>query len=246
MNLKRLSPAVVVLLLVLIPAAAMAQYNYAPYGISVGVSSVYPFSDLKTNYNSKAYNINLGYNYSPYLPIAAELQFGKLSGGSNSNPQLDFSGRQFTNSYKALILHADVQLGEFIDYGDNFFLNLVKNFYGGTGIGIIYNNLTFIQRKDLYNPPYGNFPGVDKGFNGLFPLRVGYEIKFYNNYDEPVFSIDLGYRHNIVLGEGLDGYDDPNQVFKNNSFDQYRQITVGIKYNFGAVVAYNKNIRGRY
>ncbi|GAB2702993.1 hypothetical protein GCM10027037_30830 [Mucilaginibacter koreensis] len=222
---------------------AQSGYNYSPFGIGIGYSSVKAYADLKKQNTHQAYNINAYYNYSPYLPVAAELQFGTLSGGSNSDRKIDASGRQYTNAYKALILHADVMAGEILNYDDSFFKNLIKNFYIGTGFGLIYNNMTFIQRKDLYNPAYGSFPGSDKGLNVMIPLRFGYEIKFFNSYDEPVFAIDLGYRHNVTLGEGLDGYDDPPQIFKNNSFDQYRQITVGIKVNFGAPVAYNKNIR---
>jgi hypothetical protein len=245
MRNKKLPLVVLVLIFMGIATLTRAQsgYNYAPFGIGAGFSSVRAYADLKKQYTHQAYNVNIFYNYSPYLPVAAELQLGTLSGGSNNNRLLDASGRQYTNSYKALILHADVMAGEIMNYDDNFIKNILKNFYVGTGFGFIYNKMTFIQRKDLYNPAYGTFPGADKGLNVVIPLRFGYEIKFFNSYDEPVFAIDLGYRHNIALGEGLDGYDDPQQIFKNNSFDQYRQITIGLKLNFGAPVAYNKNIR---
>jgi hypothetical protein len=46
----------------------------------------------------------------------------------------------------------------------------------------------------------------------------------------------------MTWGEGLDGYTDPGSGFKNNSQDQYRQIVVGIKINFGSVVPYTKQI----
>ena len=75
------------------------------------------------------------------------------------------------------------------------------------------------------------------------PIRFGYEIKFYDVYYEPKMAIDLMYIHNFAYGEGLDGYNDPSDKFKNNSVDQYRQIVIGFKYFFGTVVSYNKLIR---
>ncbi len=222
---------------------AQNGYNYPQYGIGAGVSSVRAYGNLKKNYDRFAFDVTAFYNYSPYVPIGAELQFGTLSGGSNTNRKIDASGRQYTNGYKAFILHADLQLGSTIDYRDNFWLNILKNFYAGTGLGAMYNHMEFIQRKDPYNIPYGNFPGTDHSLNFMIPFRFGYEVKFYNYYDEPAFTVDFGYRHSLVFGEGMDGYDDPNNIFKNNSVNQYRQIYIGIKFNFGNPVAYNKNIR---
>jgi len=49
--------------------------------------------------------------------------------------------------------------------------------------------------------------------------------------------------HNIVFGEGLDGYDDPTSKFKNNATNQYRQFMIGFKYFFGTTVSYNKLVR---
>lgn len=244
-NLIQLKKITFLLFLVLCTHVLKAQsgYNYAPYGIAVEVSSVREYTDFKHYSNALAYSISSVYNYSPYLPIGSELQFGTLSGGSNTNKAYDAYGRQSTNSYKALLLHADIQAGEILNYGDSFFLNVIKNFYVGTGFGFIYNDMTFIQRKDPYNPAYGNFPGKDKGVNFILPLRVGYEIKIFNNYDEPAYSINIGYRHNIDFGEGLDGYNDNPAIFKNNAKDQYRQISIGFKVNFGYIIAYNKNIR---
>ncbi len=224
---------------------AQNGYNYAPFGVQVEANSTRAYADLKKSYDKTAFNVNFVYNYSPFLPVAAELQFGSLSGGSNTSKTVDVDGRQFTNDYKALILHADLQVGEILDYGDSFFLNFVKNFYIGTGMGMIHNNMVSIQRTSPYDPSY-TFPGFDKSTEFMIPLRFGYEIKIYNQYDEPSIAIDLGYRHNITFNEGLDGYNDPSAKFKNNALDQYRQITIGIKFNFGDVIAYKKNIRRLY
>jgi hypothetical protein len=77
----------------------------------------------------------------------------------------------------------------------------------------------------------------------MIPLRVGYEFKVFDDYNEPSWAIDVTYIHSLAFGEGLDGYNDPPSKFKNNAIDQYRQISIGFTYYFGTVVSYNKLIR---
>lgn len=223
---------------------AQDSYNYSKYGVGVFASYNFPFADLKIANRGKTYNITGYYNLTPYVPLGAEIQFGDLSGGSTVS---DVFKRQYDNHYKVFILHGDFALGELIDYEGSFFLRLVKDLYVGTGVGVINNNMAFIQRTNLIPDdlhPVGtyNFPGKNSSFNLLVPLRFGYEFKIYNDYDEPFIGINIGYVHNVTWGEGLDGYTDPPTAFKNNSPDQYRQIVVGIKVNFGGVVPYSKQI----
>lgn len=220
---------------------AKAQYNYNTLGVGVGFSSVKGYTNVARNYDEKAYNVNLIYNYSPYLPVAVEYQWGKLTGGGLTVDR-DKYRRQYSNNYKALILHADLYAGEIIDYEDSFFKNFLKNFFIGTGIGAISNNLT-VQRTSLDDPNYV-FPGDNSGINIMIPLRAGYEIRLYGAYDQPFVGLILGYNHSLVFGEGLDGYNDPAGTFKNNALSQYRQITVGLRVNFGNEVSYTKSIRG--
>lgn len=218
------------------------QDSYRQFGIGFGASQVKAYSDLNTNYNKYAYNITGTYNLTPYIPIAAEFQFGKLSGGGLT---IDPHGRAFTNSYKAFIVHADAQLGEFIDYYDSFLLGAVRNFYVGTGVGFISNNMTSIQRNDPYQPGRV-FPGANSSTGLLVPLRIGYEFKIFNTYDEQAYAVDIGYRYNVTFGEGLDGYNDPPTKFKNNSPDCYSQLYIGFKVNIGDLITYKKPIGAGY
>jgi hypothetical protein len=141
-------------------------------------------------------------------------------------------------------------LGEVIDYSTSDFANFCKNFYFGTGIGVVFNNNT-VQRTNVYygesglpnnGPSTYVFPGTNSSVNLDIPLRFGYELKFYNDWTEPFMAVDIGYVHSLVFGEGLDGYNDPPQIFKNNATNQYRQITIGVKFMFGNISAYNKLI----
>ncbi len=223
---------------------AQNDYNYQEFAVGVDVSYARGYTNITRQDNNPAYAFNFIYNYNPYLPVGIEFQTGKLSGGGLTVAKDKF-GRQYTNNYKAVLLHADFQLGSAIDYEGSTFLGIVKNFYVGTGYGILLNNNT-VQRTNVIaaNGPLNYvFPGKDKSTNSIIPLRIGYEFKIFDSYDEPGLAIDIGYIHNLVLGEGLDGYDDPSAKFKNNATNQYRQIVIGIKYNFGTVVSYNKTIR---
>ncbi len=233
-----------------ITVKAQAGYNYYELGVGAGASYMRGYTNVPRQDNHIGFNLNFIYNYNPYLPIEAEIQKGTLSGGGLTVDR-DRYGRQFTNNFLAFYLHADVQLGAFIDYGNDWFLNRIKNFYAGTGIGLVDNNNT-VQRYNILpnmgyplppDPGAYKFPGKDKSINFSIPFRFGYEFKIFDSYDEPSMAITLGYVHYLVFGEGLDGYDDPPSKFKNNATNQYRQFTVGFKYFFGTTVAYNKLVK---
>jgi hypothetical protein len=222
-------------------AKAQGGYNYNSFGFGIGGGIVHSLADLKKGYNDKAFNANLTYYYSPYVPIVLEFQIGKLRGGGDE-VAVDKDTRKFENKYKALMLHVDYQLGDAIDYYRSDFLNIIKNFYGGIGVGAIFNDVKN-NRYSLLDQTY-RFPGKDKSVNVIVPLRFGYEFKIYDYYGVPKFGIDIGYQHYVTFGEGLDGYEDPTSRFKNNAPDQYRHITIGFKYNFGTEHAYDKSIKG--
>lgn len=229
-----------VAILAAITVKAQNGYNYQEFGVGVGASYERGYTNITKQFSHPGYNFNLIYNYNPYVPIELEIQTGQLSGGGLT-PDLDPYGREYVNNYKAVIIHGDFQLGATIDYSNNWFLRIAKDLYFGTGVGIISNS-NKVQRTSVYDPSY-IFPGHDSSIDFTVPFRFGYEFKIYDSYDEPSFAIDIGYVHSFVFNEGLDGYDDPATKFKNNSIDQYRQITINIKYFFGNVVSYNKLIR---
>lgn len=230
-----------------IAVKAQSGYNYYEWGWGGGVGYGRAYADTKRQDYHPIFNLNIAYNYNPYLPIALELQFGTLSGGGRTRDKDQF-GRIYKNAYKALILHGDQQMGDLFDYSDNGVLNILKNFYIGTGIGAVSNNMKDIQRTNLYaeNDVIGSlegFQGKDKSINFLIPLRVGYEFKIYDDYDQVGYTITIGYEHNYTFGEGLDGYNDNPSKFKNNAPDQYAHFTIGFRYNFGNTVSYNKLVR---
>ncbi len=219
--------------------AKSQTYNYNAFSIGGGVSSVYPYADLKLGKNTFAFNVTGYYNLSPYLPVGLEFQTGTLSGGSITE---DAHNRQFTNNYKAVVLHADLYMGQIMDYDYSDFKRVIKDFYIGAGVGVINNNMdlnTFVRTKPKTDYV---FPGQDKSTNTMVALRVGYDFRLYNANGDNFMSVNLGYVHNVTFGEGLDGYSDPSSAFKNNAPDMYRQFTVGVKFNFGPSMSFSKTI----
>lgn len=209
-------------------AAKSQSYNYKSFGIGVNYNALFPYADLATGKNTNGFGITGYYNLSLYLPLGLEFQTGELSGGGVLT---DFHGREYKNKYTAIIARGDIFLGQVIDYSYGGPIRYLKDFYAGTGIGVISNNMEFIQRVQ---PKTGYvFPGKDKSLNLIMPIRVGYELKINNAYDEPFIGINLGYVINITWGEGLDGYGDSSKDFKNNVPDLYRQVVLGVKVNFG-------------
>ncbi|AMR30909.1 hypothetical protein A0256_05455 [Mucilaginibacter sp. PAMC 26640] len=243
LNLITLKKYILLVAVTITSLAAKAQggYNYNSFGFGIGVSYLKPLADLKKNYSDLGYHADFTFYYNPYIPVALEFQTGTLRGGGD-NISDDLYTRKFNNKYKALLLHVDYQLGDALDYERNGFFNILKNFYGGIGAGIVFNNVT-TNRYSLVVPNY-KFPGVDKSMSFAVPLRVGYEFKVFDYYGVPKFGITLGYEHTFTIGEGLDGYNDPTGQFKNNAADQYRQVTIGLKYNFGYENSYDKSIKG--
>lgn len=229
---------------------AQIGYNYKEFGIGLDICYERGYTNLARQDYHIGQSVSFIYNYSPYIPITAELQFGTLSGGGLT-PNLDKYGRMYTNHFEGLILHGDFQLGEIIDYSESYFNSALKGLYFGSGAGIIFNGNT-VQRTNVYDgqnglpnngPPTYVFPGSNSSINLTVPLRFGYEFKIFNEYEEPFMAVNIGYIHNLVFGEGLDGYDDPSSKFKNNATNQYSQIVVGVKFNFGNVTSYTKVIR---
>jgi hypothetical protein len=224
-------------------ANAQDSYNFSHWGVGFFGSYNFPYADLKQGNQGKTFNITGYYNLTPYVPLGLEIQSGDLSGGSIIT---DVARRQYDNHYLAVIVHGDLALGEIMDYDGNFFLKFAKDLYIGTGFGMINNNMAFIQRTNLLPTGYPvggyTFPGQNSSANLVVPIRFGYELKIYNTYGEPFIGLNIGYIHNMTWGEGLDGYTDSSVGFKNNSADQYRQIVVGIKINFGSAVPYTKQI----
>lgn len=226
--------AFLTLLTGLTPLISKAQigYDYGKYdvGFSLGFNQFY--GDVVTAKSTKGVNFNFTYNQGPFINYIFEMQFGKLAGGDAVN---DPSGRQFAADYQYYALRLQLQAGELIDYSRGGLANALKNLYAGAGIGIIYNNITSINRYSVQYPGYYT-PGLDKASQLFIPFRFGYEFKLFNKYSRPDIKFDVAYQHNMVLGDELDGFG----AGQHN--DAYTQFVIGVKFSLGEVTSYRKQI----
>lgn len=213
-------------------AKAQLGYGFSPVDIGFGFGYNKTYADAETVKSTASAHLNIGYNFTPFTNFVVEYQNGKLSGGDAANTR---SGRQFTNSYNAVAFRMQFQAGEFYDYSKNPFYNALKNFYVGGGVGVVFNNITEINRESLQLIGYAT-DGKDKSEELYIPVRVGYEFKLYNKYDEPSVKIDVGYQHQFIMGDNLDGF----EAGKQN--DRFSQIFLGIKFGLGSPTSYRKSI----
>ncbi|MBE7179007.1 MAG: hypothetical protein INR69_21570 [Mucilaginibacter polytrichastri] len=227
------------LVLWLSASAASAQYNFYNVAVSVSGGPTRPYDDLTQYQYKHAFSAIASYFYTPYVEFTGEAQFGQVAGGDNIENR---HRRQYANSYKSFIFSANLQLGEITDYEDSRFLYRMRGLYGGAGMGVIYNKMTFVQRVKPDGTNYV-FPGKDQSMNFSMPFRLGYQFKIFDSYQEPRYLIDLGYTMHVTFGEGLDGYNDSPSMFENFAPDMYSQVYISFKYAFGFTAAYRKPIR---
>lgn len=223
-------------------AFAQIGYNYDQFSLGLGISSVKIHGDLDHAYAKAAPSINLSYHVTPFVTFSTEALFGRLE-SANADTAQTYYGEQSSNKFTMVTFHADVQLGEFINYGDDFgsspilskILNGAKNIYIGTGLGVIFNRMDYINRTD-YKDVNFSYTGLDKSTELIIPVRIGYEYKIYNAYDEPQIRLNLGYQGNFSTGDNMDG------IKSGRYGDWFSQITFGIKVGIGGVTSYRKPI----
>ena len=212
-------------------AKAQIGYDYSRADIGIGADFNTAYTDAETLSPSKSVHFNYNYNIGPYINYVVELQYGELKGGDSVTT---VSGRQFVNKFTSVILRAQLQAGELIDYSHSRVMNGLKNLYVSTGIGFVVNNITTISRYSSQIPGYST-PGVNNSNNILIPARIGYEFKVFDKYNHPNFKVDLGYQYNFILGDDIDG-------FRSGKHDGYGQYTIGVKFAIGEVTSYKKTI----
>jgi hypothetical protein len=212
-------------------AKAQLGYNFSQYdiGTSVGFNTV--FGDVLPQKTTQSINFNFTFNQTPYTNFVFEAQLGKLTGGDSTSA----SGRYFNNDFSAFTFRGQLQFGEFLDYSHSEFNNAIKNFYVSLGIGYVVNHITQISRYSNQQP-VSYTGGLNNSSELFIPVRIGYEFKLYNRYQQPNIMLDLGYEANFILGDNLDGF----TAGKHN--DIYTQFSLGIKFALAGLTSYRKQI----
>jgi hypothetical protein len=214
-------------------AKAQLGFNYSRYDIGTAVGFNTVFGDAQTQKTTESVNFNISYNQTPYTNFVFEAQLGKLTGGDSLHTT---TGRYFNNDFYAFVFRGQLQFGEFIDYSRSPFLNGIKNFYISAGLGYIYNRITQINRYSYLKPGLYT-PGLNSSKTPIIPIRIGYELKLFNKYDQPSVRIDLGYEFNYGLNDNIDGF------VAGTRNDAYGQFALGVKFAIGGgVTSYRKQI----
>lgn len=202
---------------------ASAQNIDYDFSLGFGASATQAYADVAKKNVQPAFSIGYYSHLNEFATLSLELQIGKLGGGDRNT---DAYKREFLNNYGAVLFCGDVQAGTFFAVKDVPAKNTLRNIYAGSGIGVLFNSMKYVQRT---NPITGDqYSGTDQSTNFLLPLRIGYELKFANRHNQIRYRVDVGYQFNITLAEGLDGYNEPGTA--NNAKDMYSQIGVVFKY----------------
>lgn len=233
MNLTAIRKTLLTLLVCSVTFLAKAQvgYDFARFdaGVSGSINTVY--GDAESTKSTPSINFSLNYNQTPFINYILEAQFGRIQGGSIYSK----SGRYFDGTFSSFAFRFQLQAGEFIDYSNSPIVNGFKNFYVGSGLGMIYSKMSSINRYSYVLADF--YTGGEDSASELFlPIRVGYEFKIFNNLNEPGIKIDLAYQYNHIFGDELDGFKSGHKG------DALSQLTLGVKFSLGGVTSYRKQI----
>lgn len=208
---------------------AFGQYNY--YRLSVGVNTgiTQALADVQQINPKPTLTFSADYHITPFSFAGIEVQKGNISGGdAEKDPHLRF----FNNSYMAVMLNGRTQLGQFIDFESSNLLYAIRGFYIGTGIGMIKNKMVEVIRVKPDGSNYV-FPGLDQATNLLVPINTGISFNIVDKWRFTKLIFSVNYQANILLGEDVDGYNDPKSRFKSNGRDFLGVASVGVRYCFG-------------
>jgi len=212
-------------------AKAQLGYDFSQYDLGVAAGFDQVTGNAQTQISTQSIHFNFTYNFTPFTNFVFEAQLGKLRGGDSVTTS---TGRYFNNDFSAYIFRGQLQFGEFLDYSRSPFNNAIKNLYVSAGAGYIVNHITQISRISMQTGAYTG--GLNSSNEPFIPLRIGYEFKVFNSYQQPSFKVDIGYEYNLTFGDGLDGFaaSDRREV--------YTQFTIGVKFAIGDITSYRKQI----
>ncbi|RWY48026.1 hypothetical protein [Mucilaginibacter gilvus] len=214
---------------------AQIGYDYAQYDFGLGGNINMVYGDAESVTKTPSASISFTYNHTPFVNYVVEVQVGTLEGGDKL--LLSKSGRYFKNNYTAFVFKGQLQAGELMDYSRSGAANVLKNLYISAGLGYLMNDIRDgnINRESIVTPGFVT-TGLDKSNELFLPIRLGYEFKVFNRYNEPSFKIDLGAQYNMDFGDNMDGFD------AGKSKDKLIQYSIGLKFAIGGVTSYRKQI----
>ncbi len=216
------------------PYLLKAQTRYQQITLGGGLGAATAYAGESVPETEAAFYADVAYYPVPEVFFDAQAQFGSLGGKATTG---SLNQKAFANRYQSAMITGQLFLGVFYPAGDNSFLNFIRNFYGGTGYGVMANNVRY---TDLSDPKV-----IDQTTNTLrfVPINGGYEFNWLKNrFNEPVLKVNISSSFYYIMGKGLDGYTSANSYA--NSFSFYTYYSIGLKYTLiihgGYGRSYNK------
>lgn len=204
-----------------------SQETFRPFALGAGAGVTTNSSDLGKAGTEKMFWGSMDVFITKYFQLGAEIQKGTLSGKGKKDPS-----RYFRNDYKAALIYAKLHLGQFTEgtdryvYNrDNFFSNMIKGIYLGSGCGILSSNQVKFPPDSVIRRWAYTYYGVKQNKEIFLPVLTG--IEWYAG-KESHLMFSLGVEINFLLGDNMDGYLMPGS--KNDVFGSFN---AGIKYTFG-------------
>lgn len=207
--------------------SAFSQSNFHTLSLGAGGGLTTSYGDLQEHNVGQAIYGTADYLFTPFISLGLEVQNGTIKGGQYKP---DIYGRQFRNNFRSLNINAKVQLGAFVNYNHSQFLNYAKGFYLSAGVGAIQHKVKELERRIPGATPAVYVPESKEVF---IPLSAGYNYYIPNKRGQYRYVLNLNYQTNVLLGEGMDGYDTSVIPFTETKPDVFTYLTIGIKYNFG-------------
>jgi hypothetical protein len=215
-----LNKVVLIVTYLFIAGWANAQTAYQQFTLGGGPGAATAYAGAALPKTEAAFYIDAG-----FYPIAdgfinLQGQSGTLAGDAEPG---SINHKSFQNSYKSVTLNAQLFLGVFYKEGNNGFLNFIRKFYGGSGYGVIINNITNVSVAAARTKE------VVTNRLDIIPVTGGYEFNVLRNaYNEPMLKINISSTFYYVPAKGLDGYSDVNAA----PYSYYTYYAIGLKYIF--------------
>jgi hypothetical protein len=237
---------------------SFSQSNFRRW--SVGVTGGMTVDNMDFRYDNpagsdypnatKTFGINKGsifgvsadYNITPYIATGLYINRDYLKNGR------DAYGRMYKANLSSFELKGTVVVGQFYKYDVDNWLLLLKNFYGGIGLGYVTGSNNVGNFPGVKGVPYTRQHKDDLGKSTFqaftMPIEIGYNVDFYDDYDEIRHVLSINYRTNFTTTDNVNGYNDNlNTGLQNLYKDTYSSLNISYKYCFGAFGTYYKPIR---
>ena len=215
-----MNKAVLLITLQFTTGLANAQTAYQQFTLGGGIGAATAYAGAALPKTDVAFDIDAGFYPVADGFINLQAQSGTLAGAAEPG---SINHKSFQNRYKSLTINAQLFLGIFYEESNSGFLNFIRNFYGGSGYGVIINNTTNVSVAAAKTQD------VVTNRLGIIPVTGGYEFNVLRNgHNEPMLKVNISSVFYYVPSKGLDGYNDVHAA----SYSYFTYFGIGFKYIF--------------